>query len=128
MVRNCGLTWINQEYKGILVKIDYPKISLVSNRALNMWRRTLPVNGGSLFNMLPRTIRDISNVSVDTFKSCLDTYLEGIPDCPRTNTLSPDPINPITLRNSNCLMDWIRYIGRNKDKYKGDNQFFVSSH
>ena len=106
--------------------IVYPKVSEVSNLALELWRQTLPINGGSLFNMMPRYIRDITDVSTDCFKTNPDKFLETIPDCPRTNTLLPVPINPITNKNSNCLLDWINYIGRNK--YTGDNLHFVHSH
>ena len=125
-MRNCGIKWSSHRYKGTLVDISYPKISEVSNKALNLWRQTLPVNGGSLFNILPQHIRDITEVSTDCFKSHLDKFLETIPDCPRTNTLLPVPINPISNKNSNCILDWIHYIGRNK--YYGDNRHFVNSH
>ena len=110
----------------MLVNIDHPKVSEVSNFALNLWRQTLPINGRSLFNMMPRYIRDIQDVSIDSFKNKLDKYLETIPDCPRTNNLLPVPINPISNKNSTCIMDWIRYIGRNK--YNGDNVYYVNSH
>ena len=126
LVRNCGIIWNNHPYKGTLVNNDHPKVSEVSNFALNLWRQTLPIDGRSLFNMMPRYIRDIQDVSIDSFKNKLDKYLETIPDCPRTNNLLPVPINPISNKNSNCIMDWIRYIGRNK--YNGDNVYYVNSH
>ena len=100
-MRNCGIKWSIHPYKGTLVDISYPKISEVSNKALKLWRQTLPVNGGSLFNILPRHIRDITDVSTDYFKSNLDKFLETIPDRPRTHTLLPVPINPITNKNLN---------------------------
>ena len=50
---------------------------------------------------------------INYFKTQLDKFLEGIPDCPLTSELYPDPINLITGRNSNCLIDWIRYLKLN---------------
>ena len=90
-----------------------------TNKGLHLWRQSLPVNGGSLFNCLPQHIRDIKDVSVDCFKENLDKFLETVPDCPKTQYLNPAPINPVSGKNSNCLMDWINYIGRNRG-YMGD--------
>ena len=39
-----------------------------------------------------------------------------------------DPINPISGRNLNCLIDWIRFLGRNKDRYTGDTALCVNSY
>ena len=122
-VRNCGLKWYKHEYKGTLIEISHPNVSCISSHSLKLWRQTLPVNGGSLYNILPRELRDISGVSVNSFKNCLDKYLERIPDCPRAHPLLPDPINPTTNKNSNCLIDWIQYLGRTRDNYRGDNMF-----
>jgi hypothetical protein len=45
--------------------------------------QNLPFNRAkSLFNKLPKNIRNISNVSVDTFKNHLDKFLKKIPDEP----------------------------------------------
>ena len=126
LVENCGLNWYIHEYKGRLVKITHPKGA--SNRALELWRQTLPVNGGSLFNSLPQYIRDISDTSVDSFKLKLDLYLETIPDCPMSSNLYPAPINPISGKNSNCIMDWIQFMGRNKDTYHGDTLYRVNGY
>ena len=69
---------------------------------------TLAVRGARIFNLLPRSIRDISlntNRSVIPFKSKLDQFLSTIPDQPtiqnrkrpaKTNSLA-DQI-PMTVR------------------------------
>ena len=43
---------------------------------------TLAINGPRLFNTLPRKIREITDVKVDSFKRALDKYLALIPDEP----------------------------------------------
>ena len=58
-LRNCDITWTKHPYKGMLVNITHPKVSEVSKFALILWRQILPINGGSLFDMMPQYIRDI---------------------------------------------------------------------
>ena len=43
---------------------------------------SLQVKGARLFNLVPRDLRDMSGVTVDTFKSGLDVWLKNIPDQP----------------------------------------------
>ena len=40
----------------------------------------------------------------------LDQMLELIPDCPVSHGLYPTPINHITGKNSNCIIDWCRHL------------------
>ena len=57
-----------------------------------------------IWNLLPKYIRDTTNVSVDTFKSKLDRYLQTIPDQPRI----PSMISQC-LTTSNCLQSFIPF-------------------
>ena len=43
---------------------------------------SLQVKGARLFNLVPRDLRDMKAVTVDTFKAGLDAWLENIPDQP----------------------------------------------
>ena len=43
---------------------------------------SLKVKGARLFNLLPKEIRNLSGVSIDSFKSQLDSWLTQIPDQP----------------------------------------------
>ena len=64
-----------------------------------------PMNKGKrIFNKLPKVIRNISNVSVDIFKSKLDKLLADLPD-------EPGVPNYTQLRPciSNCIIDQINY-------------------
>jgi len=115
LVSDFGLKMYTHPYKGRFIDIVYPKSKCT--RAMTLWRQTLSANGGQLFNAMPQYIRDLTEVSIDTFKCNLDSYLETIPDCPLTSDLIPVPISPITNKNSNCLLDWTRYIGRHKEDF-----------
>ena len=53
-----------------------------------------------LFNSLPKSIRDITNCSVCSFKLRLDYYLSSIPDIP----CSPGYNN--SLDGGDCLQRW----------------------
>ena len=43
---------------------------------------SLRVKGAKLFNLLPQELRNLDKVTVDTFKSNLDSWLEGVADQP----------------------------------------------
>ena len=45
---------------------------------------SIRVKGARLFNLMPRDLRSMSDVTVDSFKSALDLWLSGIPDEPTT--------------------------------------------
>ena len=48
----------------------------------NARQSTLAVKGVKIFNMLPKELRDINSLKVDSFKTRLDDYLSKVPDQP----------------------------------------------
>ena len=69
------------------------------------------VMGPTLFNSLPPHLRNITNCSVETFKSHLDQYLSGFPDQPVVvGGLLPHPMDMFTAVNSNSIKDWTSYL------------------
>ena len=48
----------------------------------NIIEKSLSIRGPKLFNKLPSHLRNMTNVSVNTFKTHLDRYLSLIPDQP----------------------------------------------
>ena len=44
---------------------------------------TLAVQGVKLFNAMPKSIRNLKNISIEKFKNALDSYLKSIPDEPQ---------------------------------------------
>ena len=62
-----------------------------SSRVQSIREGSLSVNGVQLFNVLPRQIRDMTNVELPDFKKKLDEFLATIPDdssVPQIHTLS----------------------------------------
>ena len=110
LTHNFGIIWRKHPHRGTLIDIKQPKFYKVSNRALAVWRQSLAVNGASLFNAMPENVRNYEGKSLSGFKMTLDQTLETIPDCPPSQGLYPAPVNYITGRNSNCLLDWSRYL------------------
>ena len=64
-------------------KCDVPSMSrTASSRVQSIREGSLSVNGVQLFNVLPRQIRDMTNVELPDFKKKLDEFLATIPDEP----------------------------------------------
>ena len=53
-----------------------------AGKIANIHRSSLTVHGAQLFNIMPKHIRDTTNVPVKKFKQILDAYLAQIPDQP----------------------------------------------
>ena len=75
-----------------------------------LWRQSLSISGATLFNSMPFKVRNYEGNTIAGFKMTLDQVLENIPDCPLSYGLYPAPINPDSNMNSNCLIDWSRYL------------------
>ena len=62
-----------------------PSVSKTASARVQTLREgSLCVNGPKLFNILPPSIRNITNVGVNTFKKKLDEFLAAIPDEPQS--------------------------------------------
>ena len=83
-------------------------------KVLNIWRQSIGISGAILFNAMPYNVRNYKGKSISGFKMTLNQELEKIPDCPLLYGLYPDPINPDTNMNSNCLVDWSRHLKLNQ--------------
>ena len=67
--------------RGLLVSV--PPMATTSAAAVKKARESsLQVKGARLFNLVPRDLRDMKAVTVDTFKVGLDAWLANIPDQP----------------------------------------------
>ena len=85
------------------------KNSKIPAKALSLRDQSLSIHGGKLFNLLPRELRDF-NGTKGGFKVLLDDFLKIIPDQPLCVGLYPLLICPISNRNSNSIIDWIKYL------------------
>ena len=113
LTHNFGIEWYTHPRWGKMVKINYPKFYKVKSGALRIWRQSLGVDGALLFNCLPYDVRNYPGETLSGFKMKLDQLFENIPDCPISQGLYPTPINVISGRNSNCIIDWCRHLKLN---------------
>ena len=97
-----------------MFEIKQPKYYTIKGKVLNVWRQSIGISGAILFNAMPYNVRNYGGNSISGFKMTLDQVLENIPDCPLSYGLYPDPINPDTNMNSNCLVDWSRHMKLNQ--------------
>ena len=49
---------------------------------------SLPIHGARLFNALPKTVRNLTGISVAKFKCALDNFLRDVPDEPQIPSLT----------------------------------------
>ena len=68
----------------------------------NLQRRTVLYRGAQLFNCLPTNLRQQDELSYESFKAKLDTFLETVPDEPTCSGLS-------RRAATNSLLDQIHY-------------------
>ena len=84
--------------------IDLPKRFPSKQTLANKIRdQSLVIRGGRIFNELPYHIRNSTNITLNTFKSRLDTFLQLVPDTPSIPGMYPEP-------GSNDIVDWINYL------------------
>ena len=83
LVTGYHLTFQQNVRRGLLVAV--PPMATKSPTSVRRARESsLQVKGARLFNLVPRDLRDMTGVSVDSFKSRLDSWLTTIPDQPTT--------------------------------------------
>ena len=76
-------------------------ISSATCRVQSLRFASMGVNGPRIFNSLPVHIRNMSNCSVNVFKSALDRHLRSVPDQPRVPGLIK-----YCLRSGNSILDY----------------------
>ena len=99
---NCGVKWSQTtDRNGRLCKIPHLKgrASVQTKRS-----QSFQVSGPRLFNAMPKEIRNSKNCSLEDFKILLDTYLEKVPDEPKTQSLIPCATNLLSGRQTNSII------------------------
>ena len=84
--------------------ISIPPLSGSVMRIQTLKDQSFPVHAARLFNCLPRSVREVSS-SLEAFKFALDSFLETIPDHPKTDDLTPEAIDD-SGRHSNSITSW----------------------
>ena len=72
-------------------------------------RNSFVVKTGRLFNVMPKEIRDMQGVSLETFKRRLDNWLRTVPDKPKLDIYAG-----MLAAGSNSLIDQARYAPKTK--------------
>ena len=96
LTHNFGLTWSNHPHWGLLIDIKKPHFPELNTGSVAVWRQSLAVDGGLLYNHMPSVIRNYSGNTLSGFKMTLDQLLERIPDRPLAQGLYPDPVNCVS--------------------------------
>ena len=98
---NCGVNWSQPtDRNGRLCKI--PKLKSATS-VQTMRSHSFQVSGPRLFNAMPKAIRNKKNCCLEHFKLLLDTYLEMVPDEPKTPSLIPCATNLLSGKQTNSI-------------------------
>ena len=95
------------ERRGRLCKVPTLPNQQCPSLVKNLREASLCVRGPKLFNCLPKTLRNVTGVSVDCFKKKLDQYLTQLPDQPTV-----DGYYGLRSFQSNSLLDIIPQMNR----------------
>ena len=105
---NCGLTTLYNPLSGTTIDTinvdDYSK----SQR-----EQSFHYSAPCLFNILPRYLRDMTEVTLDTWKDSLDKLLSLVPDQPHTVETIPGLCKFHTSDPFNSLLHWLPYLKLN---------------
>ena len=104
---NCGLEVMNSSRRGRKVKVPAMK-GTGSIKSLREY--SFQVHGPRLFNSLPRSIRELTRMNIEDFKSKLDKHLTSLPDEPKGPSYIPSTYSQVTGLPSNSIIDhsWLR--------------------
>ena len=82
-----------------------------SNEIRKLRRKSFQLTGPTLFNSMPKKLRNLKRICVDEFKMSLDEYLMTIPDQPKVPGMTPAAMTSNSVA-SNSLIHWIPKITR----------------
>ena len=111
LVPPCGISLapVTNTRSGLLALV--PSLSGTRAAVQSLRDRHLTVEGPRLFNTIPVALRDLS-LSLDSFKSGLDTWISACPDCPAT-VGRHHPATDLWGSPSNSIKAWVRTLGPN---------------
>ena len=100
-----GIESNSSERRGWLCVIPTAKGSISVQKLRD---QSFQLAGPRLFNCLPKTVRNMTKVSVDELKEKLDNFLACLPDHPKIGNLVPNICDQATARPSNSLTDVVK--------------------
>ena len=97
LVPNCGIETVEninpEETEGMGRRCKVPKTKTYRKAQKE---QSFQVEGPTLFNSLPQSVRNITKCSVEYFKQKLDDFLTNIPDEPKIGGLIPGASDQLT--------------------------------
>ena len=94
---NCGIQVINSDRRGREIQI--PQIK-GNGKYQTLRAGSFQVHGAKIFNSLPKSIRNLTKISVEEFKLSLDKFLQTLPDEPKLPGYIPSGCNQVTASPS----------------------------
>ena len=106
LVPNIGIEVFTEESSRVGLTVKIPPKSGSKDSVQTLKDQFFMTHGPRLFNSLPKCIRN-RELSMDSFKVLVDSFLMVVPDCPVLAGYQSN--NPgINGRNSNSVVDWVR--------------------
>ena len=109
LVSNSGVKLYENERKGRLCQIPSHKSKVESIKTIR--DNSFQVSGPTLFNLLPRDLRGLTNCGPVEFKTRLDEFLCLIPDQPKCAQMTPVAMKPHASNSLIYQVAWARREG-----------------
>ena len=105
---NCGIETTHSNRRGREVKI--PPVKGIRGKIQTLREASFQIHGPRLFKSLPKSVRSMTNVTVEDFKGSLDKFLEILPDEPKVDNYVPSACNILTASPSNSIIDLAKSV------------------
>ena len=120
LVPNCGILAESKPRLGRMCNVPL-LVKNSSSRIKTLRENSFQIHGPKLFNLLPIHVRNLTNCTVDEFKTHLDKVLTMVPDEPNISgcEYTPRACDMYTGKPSNSIIDQIRDIRFQKQRREG---------
>ena len=109
LVPNCGLEESAENER--LGRLCQVRKLMGPNNVQKLRSQSVQCTGPSLFNSLPKKLRNLKRVWIDEFKEHLDNYLTDIPDQPKVPGMTAACMTNSAVP-TNSLLHWIPLVSR----------------
>ena len=120
LVPNCDLIWSNNSRSGTTFCEPSTKAHQIINRT-----NSFHFTGTRLYNILPRNLRDTTDIKLDEWKSLLDKFLMEIPDNPHIDRMIPEPCDRLSTQPFNSILSWSRHL-KISNRRTQDDSLYIS--